>query len=228
MLRVQEVVDRHFTPRDIHRTRILDCGCGFKRPFDLTHEAEWHGIDISPEQLDRNGYLDYKILGDIQGYDEFEDCFDIVVSIDVLEHLPRPQQAMANIIRAAAPGGLIIVKIPNILSVKGLVTKFTPFQVHEFVYQRFYDVNTTPFPTYHRLSNRRGALTNLARQHGCEVLEIQLYTSRTRQRITHFNYWISKLTSKLTWGWFGESEMLLVFRKSDPTPTQDPVNQRAG
>jgi ubiquinone/menaquinone biosynthesis C-methylase UbiE len=51
----------------------------------------------------------------------FEDArFDLVVSLETLEHLPDPAEGLAELIRVTRPGGYLIVTIPNYFSLRGL------------------------------------------------------------------------------------------------------------
>lgn len=117
--------------------RVLEAGCGsLPLTLDFGENAHLVGIDISEEQLARNSVVSEKILGDLQVHDFAPDSVDMVFCWDVLEHLPRPELALENFRRAIRPGGLIVLKLPNVLSGKGLVTKFTPHAFHVWVYRR--------------------------------------------------------------------------------------------
>ncbi len=58
--------------------------------------------------------------------------------------------------RALKPDGIMVLALPNLMSVKGLVTKFTPHAFHTWFYRRVYRSAKTgeddegPFPTYFR------------------------------------------------------------------------------
>jgi SAM-dependent methyltransferase len=43
--------------------------------------------------------------------------FDVVVCADVLEHLPRPEELLARIRQWLAPGGTLLVSLPNVANV---------------------------------------------------------------------------------------------------------------
>jgi 2-polyprenyl-3-methyl-5-hydroxy-6-metoxy-1,4-benzoquinol methylase len=65
-------------------------------------------------------------------------CFDAIVCIDVLEHLDHPRAALANMHEALAPGGLMVIKLPNAMSLKGLITKLTPHGFHVWVFRNVF------------------------------------------------------------------------------------------
>ncbi len=131
---VQAIVDRMFAPGD--RVRILEAGCGSRSFLRFGPAAYIAGIDISKEQLQKNTLLQEKIEGDIQTFPLPPASFDIVICWDVLEHLPRPEQALNNFLHALRPGGLIVLGAPVLTSLKGLVTKYTPHWLHVLLYRK--------------------------------------------------------------------------------------------
>jgi SAM-dependent methyltransferase len=207
---------------------VLEAGCGWLPP-----EVPWPsgvhvvGIDSSAAQLERNASIDDKLLGDISTH-RFDRQFDVVRCWDVLEHLPRPQAALANLAHAVRPGGLLVVKVPNLLSVKGLLTKLTPYRFHVWVYRRVYGYahagvdDQGPFPTYMRRSVTERGLRAFARHAGLSVVDVALYESehqarvRTRLRLGGLAGRVLDRTIRLlTLGRlsFTDTELLVVMRK---------------
>ena len=120
---VNEYLSKQFINRQI---KILEAGCGARSPIKFEIDRYIVGIDISNKQIERNKVIDEGIVGDIQSYPLKNSEYDVIICQDVLEHLPKPHFALENFKHAIKPGGIIIIGIPNVLSVKGLVTKFTP------------------------------------------------------------------------------------------------------
>lgn len=125
---------------------VLEAGCGRFKHFDYPDTMRICGLDISPEQLARNEYAAEKFLGDVQTF-ELDRQFDVVVSIFVLEHLTDPQAALENMLGWTKPGGLLVLAVPNALSLKGLVTRYTPFWFHHLAYRLIYRTEYSIFPT---------------------------------------------------------------------------------
>jgi SAM-dependent methyltransferase len=147
------------TKSDARGLNVLDAGCGERCALDYGAKAEVTGLDISAELLERNPQLDRLIVADLENAPLAECYFDVIVCWDVLEHMVRPREALDNIARALAPGGLLIVKVPNLRSVKGLATKYTPFAFHKWIYRRFaVSDGAVPFPTPFDGSIAPGAL----------------------------------------------------------------------
>lgn len=149
--------------------RVLDAGCGAK---SVPRDGYVVGLDIDEQALQRNPRLDERIVGNLETYPLPRDSFDLIVCSDVLEHMPRPELALENMIGALAPGGVLELGFPNLLTLKGLVTKFTPHWFHRWVYQHVYK-NTVdePYKTYLRASMRPAAVVRLARRCGLLVDE---------------------------------------------------------
>jgi SAM-dependent methyltransferase len=133
------------------------------------------GIDTSVRQLERHPALDERVPGDVQAHRFAPGSFDIVIAWQVLEHLPRPDQALNGFRDALNNDGLLVLGLPNVLSLKGLLTKFTPHRFHVWVYGRLTGnqsvgtADTAPFPTFLRFSLRLSEITRFARDNGFAV-----------------------------------------------------------
>lgn len=114
---------------------VLEAGCGSTSDVKLPGKKKVVGIDIDAEQLEHNDLLDVKIQGDVQTYELPENEFHIVVCVDVLEHLPFPERAIANISRSVKPGGYLLIAGPEPYSYKGLVAKYTPHSMRFFIFK---------------------------------------------------------------------------------------------
>jgi SAM-dependent methyltransferase len=114
---------------------VLEAGCGSTSDVELPFEKTVVGIDIDSEQLKHNDKLDSKIQGDLQTYELPRNAFDIVVCVDVLEHLPYPERAVANMSGSLKPGGYLLVAGPELYSYKGLVAKYTPHSMRHLIFR---------------------------------------------------------------------------------------------
>jgi SAM-dependent methyltransferase len=132
--------------------RVLDAGCGSDTNIVLPEGAHVVGIDISADALDRNAHVDEPIVGDLETIELPFESFDLIVCWDVLEHLRRPERALRTFARALAPGGLLVLGVPNVRSVKGLVTKYTPYALHRWIYSRAGSSRSAPHRTFLRFS----------------------------------------------------------------------------
>lgn len=163
------------------QVRLLEAGCGSASHIRLNGVTEVVGIDISQEQLARNAVVHQRIQGDLQTYRLPESEFDAVVCWMVLEHLPRPKDALANMFRAVRPGGVVVLGFPNLLSIKGLVTKLTPFWAHNAFY-RSMKYTSPHFPTFFRAAILPGNLRRFAEEQGMGVAFCALLEGRVTKR----------------------------------------------
>ncbi len=170
---LQRFVDDYLRSRPT--VRLLEAGCGSMSKIRLSGNVFVVGIDVSAKQLERNQGLHERILGDIQTFPLAEQSFDLIICWDVLEHLDDPVKALRNFFRAVRPGGLIILAFPNLYSVKGLITKLTPYPVHLWYYTHLLHVqnaganDTPPFVTPFRLAVTYPAIRRLTKAHQGEV-----------------------------------------------------------
>jgi SAM-dependent methyltransferase len=167
-------LEAHLPRRD--RIDVLDAGCGSQFPFDLKHAAHITGIDVSIESMKRSHGLDAYVVGDIQRHAFGDSKYDLIVCMNVLEHVPQPDRAIANLASALKPGAVMVLGFPNPLSLKGLVTKFTPLAFHAFLLRNFFNYakagqkGYAPFPTYLRFMLATESVARRLRDGGLEVV----------------------------------------------------------
>lgn len=158
--------------------QVLEAGGGSQTNVGFLPSPVFTAVDISQEQLDRNGWAHHKLKADIETFTAYPRQYDVAVCSDVLEHLRNPDAALANLVPALKPGGLLIVGGPVPTSFKGLVTKLTPHAVHVWVYKRLLGYPKAgqpghpPFPTVLKFSMGPAPLTAWARSQGLEPLHV--------------------------------------------------------
>jgi SAM-dependent methyltransferase len=182
---ISQIVNRRFAGRN--DIKLLEAGCGSATHFRLEGVRTSVGIDISRQQLERNTTVHEKILGDIQTYPLKSEDFDLIICWDVIEHLPQPKEALRNIFNALRPGGLAVLGFPHVASFKGIITKFSPYWFHLWMYRHFLKYSSTPFPTYMRLDILPGRVIKLSEENGCSVVFQKLIeggiTKKFRNRV---------------------------------------------
>lgn len=188
---VQAIIDAAFA--DLSSVTVLEAGCGSLTRVHFGPNSHIVGIDISQEQLDRHPGLDKRILGDIQEYQLDADSYDAIVCWYVFEHIKRPERALVNFAHAVKPGGLVILAVPNILSLSAVLAKITPHWFHVWVYKRIYGSRTAgqpgsaPFPTTLPFAIHPRKMISLAEQSGLEVVSQRQWEDpkqlRLRERV---------------------------------------------
>jgi SAM-dependent methyltransferase len=177
--RIQDLLDRHLSA--MPAPRVLEAGCGSAGRLRFPAAARLTGVDISPEQLAAHTALHDAVLADLETWDPPADAFDAIVCWDVLEHLPRPVRALERLAAGLRPGGILVLGLPHVLSLKGLVTKCTPHAVHVWVYRRLLGdplaggAGHAPFRAYHRLVLRPASLRREAARLGLRVDVAECY-----------------------------------------------------
>lgn len=101
--------------RDLTKLKHLDIGCGDGYRIRLVKPVgEIVGIDLDENmvaQARKRGVTAY--VGDAEDLHFPDESFDLVTSIEVLEHVPHPTVALAEAYRVLKRGGFFICVTPN-------------------------------------------------------------------------------------------------------------------
>lgn len=94
--------------------RILDIGCGGGWSFELWERfGEVYGVELDPTLVARAGKFQPRIhCGPFDREFQPESKFSLIVMLDVLEHLPDPEVALAYALELLRPGGKIVITVP--------------------------------------------------------------------------------------------------------------------
>lgn len=115
--RVVRLVDRH-APPPTGDSALLDIGCGYGyllRRFDGRYRLA--GIDVSAHAA---GVARVALPGavvvtaDVQRTLPFRAPFDVILAVNVVEHLPDPAAGARSINDALVPGGVCVIHLPTI------------------------------------------------------------------------------------------------------------------
>ncbi len=96
--------------------RLLEVGCAYGFLLDFLRTKYWEvtGIEISPlssayarDQLHLNVHT-----GSVESVNLPAESFDVILLLDVLEHLHRPFDTLRRIRSLLAPGGILVVQCP--------------------------------------------------------------------------------------------------------------------
>ena len=106
--------------------RMLEIGCG---AGILLQEAWRHGwyadaVELSTElaAVARGNNPEAQIItGDIQTLEPAGTPYDVVLSLDVLEHVLEPMAMIENCREFLKPGGLLLLQTPNTRSLRGRI-----------------------------------------------------------------------------------------------------------
>lgn len=117
---VMDQISRHISPRG--GLRILDIGCGPGYTLDRLRDfGQCVGVDYSPDAArfcQERGYSEV-VVADAQALPVADGTFDLVVSLDVMEHLEDDATAAKEVFRVLKPGGLLVMTVPTFMLLWG-------------------------------------------------------------------------------------------------------------
>lgn len=101
---------------------VLEVGCGLGHLLQrMTDRYTVFGVDINSHALEQarsnvpQGNFSVQSAEDLSAFED--GSFSIVIAKHVVEHLPNPEQAIAEMSRVLALGGLLVLATPNLDSV---------------------------------------------------------------------------------------------------------------
>ena len=111
---VCRVLQHHIEPR----SRVLDVGCGdglAAGAFLQERGCDYVGADVSENavrEASDNGFR-ASLIDDAASLPFADNEFDAVVSMEVIEHLLYPLNAVQEALRVLKPGGILLLTTPN-------------------------------------------------------------------------------------------------------------------
>jgi SAM-dependent methyltransferase len=95
--------------------QVLDAGCGSGRTMqELEDYGTVRGIELDPDaaELARSRGHGEVTVGRLEQLPWPDGTFDLITSLDVIEHTPDDRAALAELLRVCRPGGWLLVTVP--------------------------------------------------------------------------------------------------------------------
>lgn len=117
--------------------KILDAGCGAGLLLkEMESFGTCYGIDISQKAVDfckKRGVSNVQVA-DVAGIPYPDNTFDVVVALDVIEHLEKDEEAIKEIYRVLKPQGIAIITVPAFVFLWG-VTDIVSHHIRRYTLQ---------------------------------------------------------------------------------------------
>ncbi len=175
----------------------LGAGAGIVEQMNFRGEAaRICGVDLDP-RVAQNVFLDEGRVSDAGEIPYPDNSFDLVFSDNVLEHLAEPEKVFAEVARVLKSGGVFMFKTPNKWHYMPTIARLTPHRFHQYINRKRGREEEDTFPTLYR-ANTKGDVTQLAKQSGFEVIQIDRIEGRPEYlRITPLTYLLGALYERL-------------------------------
>lgn len=93
--------------------RVIEAGCGKGRFLKLVRqpypETDCTGVGISPRMLQELPPEIHRVEGSLESIPCPDGSFDVVFSVEAIEHAANPERAVAEMIRIARPAGWVVI-----------------------------------------------------------------------------------------------------------------------
>jgi SAM-dependent methyltransferase len=101
--------------------RVLDVGCwtGFNGRYLARRDCELYGVELSPAAASHAADYTWVGVGDIstpemQNAVSRRGPYEVILLLDVLEHLPNPASVLSELVQNLVGAGLVLTSIPNV------------------------------------------------------------------------------------------------------------------
>lgn len=116
---------------------LFDAGVGLGGLLSAFPDNERHGVDVSPDYLERTRTRGIHVaVARLEDLPYSDAAFDCVISTDVLEHVLDLYGASREIVRVLRPGGHLVVRVPLEEDMKA----YYDYREFEFVHVRRFDL----------------------------------------------------------------------------------------
>jgi SAM-dependent methyltransferase len=171
-------------PRD-NVLKVLDLKAGQQR-FELARPSYVVGVDVIQAERGQRADADEHRVMDLEQIELDPEEYDVVLCINVLEHVRNPRHVISAIGEGLKPGGVFVAVLPNVVSLKAFFVRLTPHFIHRWFYFRLNrGSGDHPAPAVHSLSLRPSAIRSLATTDGWQLQYFRTYEGPVQTRVRH-------------------------------------------
>jgi SAM-dependent methyltransferase len=208
--------------------RILEAGCGRKWTISLSVPYRLTGLDLDPDALAARKDLDQALVGDLRTAEFPPHSFDVIYNAFVLEHVRGARQVLERFLRWLAPGGMLILKVPDRDSAYGFLTRLTPFWVHVMIYRHVFGIRLAgtpghgPYRTYYDPVVSERGLREFCDRNGLPAPELYRMCSYVDHRLVRVAAFLTSTLSagRLAWR---HNNLLLIVQTPRPASAASPA-----
>lgn len=167
------------------RGNFIDLGCG-SAPFwyAVAHQvARYDGLDLWPRSEKATLAGDVQTLGMVR-----DGSYDSAICIEVLEHVPQPQAAVAAMARILKPGGVVVISVPHLSRLHDL-----PYDYYRYTEYGLRYLLEQAGLTVVDLQTKGGLLTFLAHQLSTVLLVVAWSLPPLKGLVLAVNKWVLTL-----------------------------------
>ena len=184
----QDAVAAHLTPA----TRVLDLGCGRGGVMERLHPQAGFVAGLDPDLGSLREHRAPPLAlacGLAKALPYADGSFDLVCCSWVLEHLPEPERAFAEVTRVLIPGGRFVFLTPNAHHPLLVLNRALGWTRGRLVSQ-FYDrAEADTFPAFYR-ANTPAQIERLARAAGLEQVSLRFIGDPTYLAFNEALFWL--------------------------------------
>ena len=167
-------------PRD-QVLRVLAVEAGDQ--FAVRAPAYVVGGDVRQAERSPRPHADERRAIDLDRMNVETGEYDVVLFVNVLEHARKPLSLFPTAWSALKDGGLFVLVLPNVASVKGLLARFMPWRFQRWFYARILRSSSVPARSIHSYSLRPSSLLAHARAGGWKVEYFRLYEGGVQRSV---------------------------------------------
>ena len=181
--RAERFVESRLNAEDVLRVLAVEAG----DRFDVRPPAFVVGVEtVQAERPLRHDADEYRRV-DLERIELEASGYDVILCCNVLEHVPRPLAVLPLLRDGLRTGGLMVIMVPNVFSLKGVLTRLTPLAVHRWYYRRIVGPGSggEPARSVHSFSLRPASLRKYARKEGLKIEYWRVYEGEVQRSFRH-------------------------------------------